>query len=521
MLTKTLDEMALGGIYDQLAGGFHRYSTEPTWSVPHFEKMLYDNAQLLPLYARAHRVTGRGLYRRTAEDIARYLADEMTHPEGGLYSAQDAQVDGEEGASYVWTDTQIREVLGPERTAELLSVYQLVPVERHASSGPGALRFRLPVEAARKRMKLADTVELIDHFAPARRQLLARRALRHQPLRDDKILAGWNGLAIRGLADAGVELRRPEYIDAAARAAHFVLERLRDGDGRLHRSYIAGRARESASLNDYAFLADGLIALYAATGNDHWLRQAKQLADRMLEDYEGPLGMGFFLSLEAGDLFVRPRVLTDGVIPSGNTMALRVLLDLSALTGAERYQQAAERTRAALGPMFERAPYTVGTAVRALAVGPQLPAPPLARKAGTSASHPAPLLGKLPTGRDFVRSSVEAIPDAPSRRRVQLEISEGWHVNANPASLDFLIPTRVTLAQREGGAAKLSSVVYPDNSEFSPRFSLEPLAVYEGKVSIDVELPPTRSQNAELELTFQVCDETTCLPPETVALAIP
>ncbi len=521
MLTKTLDEMALGGIHDQLAGGFHRYSTEPTWSVPHFEKMLYDNAQLLPLYARAHRVTGRGLYRRTAEDIARYLADEMTHPQGGLYSAQDAQVDGEEGASYVWTDAEIREVLGPDLTSQLLSVYQLVPVERHASSGPGALRFRLPVEAARKRLKLADTVALIDYFAPARRQLLAQRARREQPLRDDKILASWNGLAIRGLADAGVELRRPQYVDAAARAAHFVLKRLQDEEGRLRRSYIAGQTRESATLNDYAFLADGLIALYAATGDDHWLRQAKRLADRMLADFEGPLGMGFFLSAEAGDLFVRPRVLTDGVIPSGNTMALKVLLDLSALTGDDRYLQAAERTRSALGPMFERAPQAVGTAIRALAVGPQLPAPPLARKTGTAEARPAPPLGRLPTGRDFVRPSVESVAGAPSRRRVLLEISEGWHVNANPASLDFLIPTRVELAQREAGAPRLSSVHYPTGSVFSPRFSLEPLAVYEGKVAIDVELPTKQSKDAQLELTFQVCDETTCLPPETVSLPIP
>jgi uncharacterized protein YyaL (SSP411 family) len=514
MLRKTLDEMAYGGIYDHLAGGFHRYSTEPTWSVPHFEKMLYDNAQLVGLYARAYRATGDGLYRHVAEGIASYLAAEMTDPMGGFYSAQDAEVDAEEGASYVFTEAQIRDVLGPERAAEFLLVYELVPVH---PGGPGALRMRLPVAAALPRTQAADPVALMAHFEADRAKLLAARNRRPQPLRDEKVLAAWNGLAIRGLVDAGVELERPDYIEQAARSANFVLTRLLDEGGYLHRSFVAGSVRENAVLDDYAFLADGLIALYSATGDARWLRGARLLADRMIEDYEGEAGMGFYLSrASAGEdgLFVRPRVLTDNVTPAGVTVAFRLLRDLTMLTGDDRYRDAAERTQTALGEMFERAPAMVGTAVRALATGPQLPAPPLEQKLG-DAPRPKLELGALPTGRDFVSSEVRR--DGASDLLVRLSISDGWHVNANPASLAFLIPTRVEAKD----ARTLIDVVYPPGSVYHPRFSLEPLAVYEGQVDIRVKPTAPLAAGAKLALVFQACDDSSCLPPETVQLAVP
>ncbi len=527
MLTKTLDEMALGGIHDHLAGGFHRYSTERSWSVPHFEKMLYDNAQLLPLYARAFKATNRTLYRRVAEDIAQYLAREMTHPEGGLYSAQDAEVDAEEGASYVWTEAEIREVLGEEAATDFLSVYQLVPVHR-SSTSPGALRLRLPISTPLARLKLPNEVALQDRYAASRKALLARRATRDQPLRDDKILAGWNGLAIRGLVDAGVDLERPEFVERAARAANFVLTRMRDADGRLHRSYVAGRVREAAVLDDYAFVADGLIALYAATSDEEWLASAQELADRMIADYEGPEGTGFYLSASPprpapgsparpSELFVRPRVLADNVTPAGNTVALRLLRDLALLTGEERYQAAAERTQMALGGMLERAPSAVSTAVRALATGPQLPAPP-ARKADR-AVPPKPR-APLPRGRDFVTPAIARVAGQPSQVRVTLQIADGWHVNANPPSLDFLIPTQVSLAQARSGEPA-PGVVYPVGANFHPRFSLEAISVYAGTVEIAVDFKRPAPVGAQLDVTYQVCDESSCLPPETIPLAIP
>ena len=518
MLRKTLDEMATGGIYDHLAGGFHRYSTERTWSVPHFEKMLYDNAQLLGLYARAHKATGDPLYRRVAEGIADYLAAEMTSPMGGLYSAQDAEVDSEEGASYVWTAAQIQTVLGAKSADALLSVYQLVPIHR-GGAGPGALRVRLPVATALARTGDTDAVALLQRFSESRAKLLATRNQRPQPLRDEKVLAAWNGLAIRGLVDAGVELGHPEYVERAGRAAHFVLARLLDDRGRLHRSYIAGHMREAGVLDDYAFLADGLIALHAATGDGSWLTSARLLADRMLADFEGPPGTGFYLSAQSADhdnLFVRPRVLRDNVTPSGNTVALRVLRDLAMLTGEARYRDAADRTQTALGSLFERAPSGVGTAVRALASGPQLPAPPFDKQAAVD-KPPAPPVARIPTGRDFVSGSVTRSAASPSEVLVRLEISAGWHVNANPASLEFLIPTRVEPTR----PATQIQAVYPKGSRYHPRFSREPLSVYEGNLEIRVRSDAPLPAAEKLALTFQACDDSSCLPPETVELAVP
>jgi uncharacterized protein YyaL (SSP411 family) len=520
MLRKTLDAMATGGIYDHLAGGFHRYSTERSWSVPHFEKMLYDNAQLLGLYARAHKATGEPLYRRVAEGIADYLATEMTSPMGGLYAAQDAEVDGEEGASYVWTAEQIQQVLGEKSARELLSVYQLVPVDR-TGTGPGALRIRLPLEPALARTGDADAVALLQRFADSRSKLLAARNQRRQPLRDEKLLAAWNGLAIRGLVDAGVELDRPEYIERAARAANFVLTRLLDEGGGLHRSYIAGSVREAAVLDDYAFLADGLLALYGATGDPRWLTRARQLADRMIADFEGPPGAGLYLSSQSvgqNQLFVRPRVLRDNVRPSGNTVALRVLRDLAMFTGKTRYREAADRTQMALGSLFGQAPEAVGTAVRALALGPPLPPAPRVQQGRAQQKPPRPRpLDRIPTGRDFVSGSLTRSAEPASEVRMQLKISPGWHVNANPASLDFLIPTRVETL-RPGSEVE---VVYPAGSLYQPRFSLEALSIYQGEVDIPVRSAAPLPTGEKLRLTFQACDETTCLPPETLELAVP
>ncbi len=509
MLTHTLDEMALGGIYDHLAGGFHRYSTEPSWSVPHFEKMLYDNAQLIGLYARTYTATGRPLYRHVVEDVVAYLDREMSHPEGGFYSAQDAQVAGEEGASYVWTRDQLVAALGAERARAFLSVYQLAPIH---GSHKGVLRIRLPVEPARERLEVADVAALIALFQSDRARALAVRDRRDQPLRDDKVLAAWNGLAIRGLVDAGRALDRPEFTRRAERAAHFVLERLRAPDGRLRRSYIAGRAREEAVLDDYAFLADGLLALHAATGDEAWLRSARVLTDRMLAEFEDEAGGGFFLTPPKPDLIVRPRRVEDQAEPAGNGVALRVLRELAARTGEARYGHAAQRTIAALGGTFERAPSAAATALVALAT------PPAA--GGALAGAPATsgaAAGRLPHSEDHVRVSVTRPDPSADRFVIRLRIDAGWHVNANPASFAFLVPTSVEV---EGGA-RLDRVSYPPGRAFQPDFSPQALSVYEETIEIPAQIARRDSQPARVAVRYQACDSSRCLPPGTTHLDLP
>ena len=263
----------------------------------------------------------------------------------------------------------------------------------------------------------------------------------------------------------------------------------------------------------------GLLALHAATGQKHWLTSARLLADRMLADFEGPPGMGFYMSAQPtgrNDLFVRPRVLRDNVTPSGNTVALRVLRDLAMYTGKSRYRQAADRTQQALGSLFERAPAAVGTAVRALAMGPQMPAPPA--PPGQAAPKPAAQpLDRIPTGRDFVSGRLARSAAKPGEVLLRLKIAEGWHVNANPASLEFLIPTRVAAVRVDTRIG----VEYPAGSRYHPRFSPEPLSVYADEVEIEVRSDTPLPAGEKLALTFQACDESTCLPPETLELAVP
>jgi uncharacterized protein YyaL (SSP411 family) len=519
MLVRTLDAMALGGINDHLADGFHRYSTEPTWSIPHFEKMLYDNAQLASVYARAYALTGRPLYARVVERTLAYLDREMSLPEGGFASAQDAEVDGEEGASYVWSRAGIERVLGAEQAEAFLSVYELVPMPEHPESG--VLRVRLPLAELLERAHASDAAALLARFDVARAALLARRATRPQPLRDDKVLAAWNGLAIRGLVDAAAALGRPEYLRRAERAAHFVLARLLTQEGALRRSYIAGQAREDGVLDDYAFVADGLLALGHATGDPRWLAAARRLADVLLARFEDATGGGFFLTPEDSSLLVRPKPFEDGALPSGNGVALRVLRSLAAGVEGERYAAAADGIESSAGALLLRAPDALPTTLAALASTPGPGAAGIARagarpEAEHARSDPVDPF-RLPRSEDHVRARLVSTADADRAGLVvRIAIDEGWHVNANPASFPFLVATSVE--PLEGNAVVAAR--YPEGRDFRPGFAPRAIRVYEGTVEIPVRLQGGVSAPKRLALRFQACDATRCLPPHRAVLSL-
>jgi uncharacterized protein YyaL (SSP411 family) len=513
MLVRTLDAMALGGIYDHLGDGFHRYSTEPTWSIPHFEKMLYDNVQLVSVYARAYTLTGLPLYRRVVERTIGYLDREMSHPEGGFVSAQDAEVGGEEGASYVWSRDEVERVLGKERAEAFLAVYRLAPMPEHPRFG--VLRVRLPLPEGTE-----DVASLLAGFDEERASLLAQRSKRRQPLRDDKVLAAWNGLAIRGLVDAAAALEQPEYLRRAERAAHFVLARLLTDEGTLRRSYIAGQPREEGVLDDYAFLADGLLALHEATGDARWLAPARRLADVMLARFEDRSGGGFFLTPEESTLLARPKPFEDNAEPSGNGVALRVLRTLGSKLGSERYAQAAAGIESSAGALLERAPYALPAMVAALVSTPapessafsKAPAEPRA-DGGSGESE----VFRLPRSEDHVRARLARMPDTdPPALAVHLRIDEGWHVNANPASLPFLVATAV-----EGvGGSDPVAIRYPKGRSFRPAFADEPIEVYAGVVEIPVSLSNGEPRSPRLAVRFQACDDRQCLPPHRAVLGL-
>jgi uncharacterized protein YyaL (SSP411 family) len=347
MATTTLVRMAAGGIYDHLGGGFHRYSTDAVWLVPHFEKMLYDNAQLARVYTQAWQVTRNPLFRRVAEETLDYIRREMTDPAGGFCSSQDADSEGVEGKFFVWTLDEIRRALGDQ--ADLfIEAYGATPQGNFEHTNILHLA-RDPATLAAERGLSTDDVER--RLEASRRALFTRRAERVRPGLDDKVLVAWNGLAMAAFADAGRVFDRPDYRQIARADAGFILREMQTADGRLRRAWRAGGARQNAFLEDYANLVDGLLALYEATFEVQWFVEARRLADAMIERYRDPAGGFFDTSDDHETLIVRPKELQDNATPSGNAMAAWVLLRLAALTGGGRYRDLAEEALRQVQPM--------------------------------------------------------------------------------------------------------------------------------------------------------------------------
>jgi uncharacterized protein YyaL (SSP411 family) len=354
-----LDAMAAGGIRDQLGGGFHRYSTDERWLVPHFEQMLYDNAQLARVYVHAWQVTGDPAYGEVARGTLDYMVRELRVEGGGFAASQDADTDGVEGATFTWRATEVREVLG-EDAALFEAAYGVTGAGNW--EGSTILSRVLDDVVLAERFDLAPVV-VGARLAEARRLLLERRAGRPQPARDDKVLAAWNGLAIAALADAarafdmgGSPDDAARYRAAAVEAAAAVVDGLRADDGRLRRSWKDGRATADGTLEDYADLAEGLLALYEATFEERWYTIARELADRILAHFADPEGAFFDTPDDGEALVVRPRSQQDNATPSGSSMAVTVLLRLAALTGEERYRVAVEEALATVGPYLARYP---------------------------------------------------------------------------------------------------------------------------------------------------------------------
>jgi uncharacterized protein YyaL (SSP411 family) len=348
----TLTAMARGGIYDQVGGGFARYSVDATWTVPHFEKMLYDNALLARAYLHGFQVTGDPFLRRVAEETLDWALREMRGPEGGFYSALDADSEGVEGKYYVWTVDELREALG-DLAEEAIAHFGAT--ERGNFEGTNVLIQIRPTHPP-------------DDLPEIRRRLLAVREQRIRPGLDDKRLTAWNALMISALADAGAALDRADYVDAAVAAAEFVQRDLRDTDDRLLRTFNAGRAQLPAYLEDHAFLLEALIALYEATFDPRWFAVARELGEMLLERFHDPEHGGFFTTADDHEqLIARRKDLEDHPIPSGNSSAALGLLRLAALTGEARYEDAARSTLDLSHPLATRHPSAFGHLLQALA----------------------------------------------------------------------------------------------------------------------------------------------------------
>ncbi|MFZ5558522.1 MAG: thioredoxin domain-containing protein [Pseudomonadota bacterium] len=502
-LARTLDAMLLGALFDHLGGGFHRYTVDSGWSVPHFEKMLYDNAQLLALYARAHRASGVARYRDAAQRTAAYLLGRMQDPGGGFQTAEDAQVDGREGASYVWSAAEVERVLGPADAARFLRIYAITPLPEQedeallAGGERGALRIRAGADAAALWQAAED-------LAPLRVRLLAARDRRPQPARDDKLIVSLNALAIAALAEAGTELGEPAWVSAAVRAAERIWrDAWDDARGELRHEIFRGRAQRPGYLDDYALLGDAYLTLAQATSDARWRERAARLADAMLAAFARPDG-GLNVTRAGNALPVAPEDQGDNAQPSGSSAALALLIRLP----APRHRDAAARLAAHLAGELAAYPEEWPSALRALAAPQAQPVVAAAVARLTSTATEAGADTPADSAR-HVRARGAWIEREGTRELVvTVEVAPGYHVNANPASYGYLIPTALELAEAAG-------VEYPRPARIAPDFAREGIDVYAGRFEIRARLRPGAAA-AGATLRVQACTDEVCLLPARV-----
>jgi uncharacterized protein YyaL (SSP411 family) len=528
----TLDRIALGGLYDHVGGGFHRYSVDEKWLVPHFEKMLYDNAQLGNLYARAAAVYRDDLYRDVARRTFAYIAAEMTSPEGVFYSAQDAEVDGREGANYVWTPEQIRAALAADDAELALNVYGVnegpnFRDPHHPGEPPTnvlCLRDRPERLAAARGTPVSD---LLARITRVNRSLYSARSKRPQPRLDDKIITSWNGLTIAALARASLWLQEPEYARSAARAADRLLALMRAPDGRLHRTARGGAAGTDAFLEDYAFLIDGLLALEAAASKylpdraGAFLHTARELIVATGELFSDPAtGAYFDARADQSDLFVRPRSTHDGATPSGSSA---MLLNLIACCDRSAADPALERALACLRSLsaaIARSPLSTANATRGL-LHLLTEDQAVADRIAAFGPAPAPTAGEqaefTPVEIYADTERIELGREHPAQFKLVLRIAEGYHITAaDPGHETGLIPLRVGIT---GGAGVSVYADYPPGEPYGEDGGLR---VYRDQAEFMVAVERTGEVSGTPIITaaFQACTDTECLPPMTAELDV-
>ncbi len=502
-VNNTLDAMAQGGIHDQVGGGFHRYSTDNEWLVPHFEKMLYNQAHLARVYLLAWRLTGELRFKRVAEQTMDYVLRDMTSPEGGFYSATDADSEGAEGRFFLWTIDEVKAVLSQEDAA--LAIKAFAMDERGNYEGSNILHMPIPISELAKNSGTSDE-RLYLHLDRIREALYLAREKRPHPLRDEKIITAWNGMMISALAQAGDLLKNSVYLDAAKRAAEFIWDDNWRHEEGLWRIHLDGRSSVVGRQEDYAYFAEGMLHLFDATGERLWLDRAKMATDAMLKQFWDEEGGGFYLGPFDRQVSAMGRFKDSGgdaALPSGNSVALQVLQMLSRRSDNIEYHNRAEATLAAFSGAIASRPSGFGymlTAAQDLTQG-ELSARGYAAKGG-------------------IRIEVSQL--AESHLALRLEIAEGWHINSASPLQDGLIATKLALKENAGGW-ELKDVSYPKAETKNLGFQSAPISLYQGVVEIvaDFRRIDDRARILSLQLGLQACSNKVCLPPEKLYLSLP
>ena len=501
----TLNAMAQGGIYDQIGGGFHRYATDNAWLTPHFEKMLYNQAHLARIYLHAYRISGDPLYARVARQTLDYVLREMKAPEGGFYSATDADSEGEEGLFFVWKKAEINSALPSDLATLTVDLFGVS--ERGNFEGRNILNLPLALDDYAKARKL-ELSKLFSQVDTIRDQLWQVREKKLHPLRDDKILTAWNGMMISALAEATQILNNPVYLDSAKLAAEFLWKNSRQDSGQLYRTFLNGTASVAAAQEDYAYLAEGLLRLFDVTGDSTWLQKAEQTTDIMLQEFWDAEQGGFFMASQSKVVpkMQRLKEVHDGAIPSGNSVALRTLVELTHRTGKSTYEDKAVATIAAFSEQIAANPSAYAYLLFGVdqLLGGEIGATQYAARGAVS------IQGQLvpAEGEGYWLT-------------INLSTKPGWHINAHVPLQKELIATKVSLDDKAKGW-KLEPVLYPEPLTKTLKFQQSVLALYEGKVMFKSKVKPEKSAGKILrvKVDLQACNDQHCLAPETLLLNI-
>ncbi|MGI9286898.1 MAG: thioredoxin domain-containing protein [Pseudomonadales bacterium] len=489
-LLTTLDNMARGGIYDQVGGGFHRYSTDPNWLVPHFEKMLYNQAYLARAYAWAGDLLGREDFSRVSREVCDYVLRDMQSQEGLFYSATDADSEGEEGVFFVWSIDEINKVLGDDDARRVIELYGM----QNPGNFEGHNILYLPesVEdfATRKAIPAQD---LHAWLADMKDKLYKNREQREHPLRDEKVITAWNSMMIRALSETGQRLHELRYQQAAEKAATELWQRMASEQG-LHRILVDGKVSVAAKLEDYVYMIDAMLAVYDLTQSKLWLNRALQLQQQQDSTFLDPDG-GYVNSSKKhkGPLISNTRELTDGALPSPNAIALQNVVQLYRRTGDLRWRNKAQQLFQVFRPLADKVPNAVLSALLAWSE--------LQEGEWQKTQYGA---------GGIVRATAKATSyNGNSDLTIAVHIAKGWHVNAAEAA-EGLVATAVQATQKD---TKLHSVEYPEAARMK-----EGLSVLEGKFEIKAQVQ--RIVPAIVGLRVQACDANTCLEPETLNFVI-
>ncbi len=510
MARSTLEKMAEGAIHDHVGGGFHRYATDAQWRIPHFEKMLYNQALLGRTYTELYALSNKPEDRAVAEGIFDFTLRQMTHKDGGFYSALDAETDAVEGEYYAWTDAELHDALDKDSYAWLMKHYGLaeipeIPGHKHTNGKVLYLNQPLSESTTAKELSYEDAIQKQQTEMTALQKTRDKRKLPHL---DNKIITSWNGLMIDAFARAGQRMGKQEYIEAARRAVNFILVNLRNKDGALYRTWRDDKAEIAAYFEDYAFMIQGLVSTYRATKEDKYLQATKELTAKAKELFWDEEHGGYYFTDGSEQLLVRMKNAVDSAIPSGNAVMAQALFDLYEITGDAEWKQQTESLLNAFGQAITENPRAYTHMVHALLRLNHL------TPAVKSTQQPDEAV--TPQGTMETKAYIKVSVSEPKREgnsltvTAVLDIAEGWHINANPASLDFLIPTSVDVREDSGKA--VVKPAYPDAHAMAT--PLGDIKVYEGKVSIPVQVTlPGNTENLRMLVRAQACKGTTCLAP--------